>query len=306
VPSAETFALARLHRGRQQLLAGRAATAAARQWTLLDPGNIAGSWAQAGPALVASITAVQAEAARGAGEYVATAVQFDGGTSQPAGQVATRTFAGVASDGRSLDTLLGYPAFEVQAFLDGGMAADEALQAGLRHLQRIVVTQVQDAARIATGVGVVNDRAAAGYIRVTSAPSCSRCVILAGHWYRYNAGFARHPNCDCVSAPAGPHEQPQSPRALYEAMTPQQLRAAGWTAADAQAIDDGADLYQVTNAHRQLRSVNVAGRQVQATGHGASGRRVRLTPESIYSEARRLGWSRDETIRVLRLHGYIL
>jgi hypothetical protein len=308
VLAAEAVRLARLHRARQQLLGQHALTTARRTWGLVDAGAVAASWDAAGQQLTAFITTVQAEAARGATGYVATSLQLQGVTAAPAGSVPATAFAGVASDGRALESLLGYPAFEVQAFLDQGMAADQALRIGLQHLERIVLTQVQDAARISTGVAIVNDRGAAGYIRVTSPPSCSRCTILAGRWYRYNAGFNRHPGCDCVSAPASTGVQPESPRALFDAMTPEQRRKAGWSEADAKAIDDGADLYQVTNARRDLRSVSVAGRQVQTTGHG-SGRKkgsIRLTPESIYSEAQRLGWSRDETIRALRLHGYIL
>jgi hypothetical protein len=108
---------------------------------------------------------------------------------------------------------------------------------------------------------------------------------------------------------------------VFNAMTDAELKKAGWNTSDVRAIrEDGADIYQVTNAHRELRSVSIAGQQLKATGFGASrrslaGKRlgaggkqkaIRLTPESIYKEARRLGWSRDETIRVLKLHGYII
>src|SRR5690348_18342012 len=33
-------------------------------------------------------------------------------------------------------------------------------------------------------------------------PSCQRCAILAGRWYRWSQGFLRHPRCDCVNLPA--------------------------------------------------------------------------------------------------------
>lgn len=313
--------LALLQRTRQQQLARLAAEQTARIWERVQPDSIAGSWsAVAGPQVIDLVTQAQAEAARGAQEYVATAVGMQGETPNAAGAVNERSFTGWASDGRSLDGLLGYPAFEVQAFVDGGMPVAQALGIGLRHLQRIVATQVQDAARTSVGVAQVNDHKVHGYIRQLSPPSCSRCVILAGKWYRYNAGFNRHPLCDCVGAPATKDVQPASPKALFDSMSHDQLRKAGWTEADIKAINDGADLYQVTNAHRALRSVSIAGRTLQATDQGTTrrglaGKRLgagkkqrapRLTPESIYAEADRLGWSRDETIRVLKLHGYIL
>jgi hypothetical protein len=313
--------LGQLHRARQQGLVALVLGAVRRWWGVVDAGRPAASWAAVAPLVLAQVSSGQAEAARGAQEYVAAALTLAGSVPDPAGLVLSRAFAGVASDGRDLAGLLGYPAFEVGAFVDDGMPAEQALQVGSRHLARIVTTQVQDAARVATGVATVNDRRVRGYVRVLNLPSCSRCVILAGRWYAYNKGFERHPQCDCVHMPAAEVIEPESPRAVFDAMTDAELRKAGWNAADVQAIrEDGADIYQVTNAHRELRSVSIAGQQLRATGFGATrrslagkrlgaGRKrqvIRLTPESIYSEARRLGWSRDETIRVLKLHGYIL
>lgn len=120
--------------------------------------------------------------------------------------------------------------------------------------------------------------------------------------------------------PAAEVIDPQSPKALFDAMSPAELRKAGWSEADIRAIGDGADIYQVTNARRDLRSMSVAGRQVKTTLQGSTrrglagkrlgapkrGRAVRLTPDQIYAEADRLGWSRDEIIRQLKRHGFIL
>jgi hypothetical protein len=301
----DALRIARLHRARQQQLAAAAVRETRRRWGLLGGGDVGEAWQQIAGAVLRLVAAFQLEAARGADAYVGAVLTASGGTPRPAGQVATAALAGVASDGRDLGALLGYPAFEVSAFLAQGMDAGQALAIGGRHLDRIVQTQVQDSARVATGLAQVNDRAVRGYVRVVSLPACARCVELAGRWYRYNSGFERHPQCDCVMMPAAEVLQPQSPRALYEAMNVEQRKAAGWSGADVQAIADGADLYQVVNARRQLRTVTVAGQRLQATGVNAR-RRIRLTPESIYAEADRLGWSRDELLRALRAHGYIL
>lgn len=272
------------------------------------------------PLVLSIVTAGQGEAARGAQDYVTTAVTLSGSRSQPSGQVPPSAFAGVASDGRDLSTLLDYPVFQAAGLLAGGLDERAAAGVALRHLERIVVTQIQDASRVSVGVAMVNDRRIAGYVRQVTAPCCSRCAVLAGRWYRYNAGFARHPQCDCVNVPAAEVIMPQSPRALYESMTLAQRRVAGWSEADILAINDGADIAQVTNARRDLRSVSIAGRTVQTTLQGASrrglagqrlgaprgGRAVRLTPESLYAEAQRLGWSRDELIRQLYRFGYLI
>lgn len=309
------------HRSRQQRIALAVLRQLARLWAALDPASVRPSWDRAvGPAVLRLTTAAQLEAARGTQDYVTAAMGMWGAESDPFGTVPAGAFAGTASDGRPLGTLLLQPALDVEAFIGQGMAADRALAVGSRHLTRIAATQVQDAARVATGVAIVNDRKTHGWIRMVTPPSCSRCVVLAGKFYRYRQGFQRHPHCDCVHMPAPEVIEPQSPKALFDAMSPAELKRAGWSEADVKAINDGADLYQVTNARRDLRSMTVAGRQVQTTLQGSTrrglagkrlgaqkgGRAVRLTPEQIYAEADRLGWPRDEVLRQLKRFGFIL
>jgi hypothetical protein len=312
---ADVVSLARLHQQRQQQLALLATRSVENAWARMSPTDVAGSWsALVEPTVLSLVVHAQVEAARGVQEYVARTVDLQGAQPAPAGRVQTTAFAGVASDGRPLDSLLAYPVGQVEAFMAGGTPAADALAIGLRHLGRIVATQIQDTARAATGVAVVNDRRTAGYIRVVSGACCSRCAILAGRWYRYNAGFPRHPHCSCTQVAATREVVPQSPKTIFDAMTPEELRRAGWSDADVRAIGEGADIYQVTNAHRDLRSVTIAGRPLKTTlqgttAKGIAGKRlkvpVRLTPEAIYAEADRLGWSRDETIRQLTRFGYI-
>lgn len=304
----DVLRLAALHRARAQQLAAVAARQLALLWRTVAADNPQASWATVARRAQLVVSLAQSSAATGAQDYVDLATTLQGVAPDPAGTVPPSGFSGVASDGRPLDSLLSYPSFEVSAWLDQGMESPIALAAGARHLQRIAVTQIVDAARVATGVAIVNNRRTRGYIRVVTPPSCSRCTILAGRWYAYNAGFARHPHCDCTQAPAVEVERPQSPRAIYDSMTSEQRRTAGWSLADQKAIDDGADLYRVTNARRDLRSMQVAGRTVKTTLRGAMSRKaaIRLTPEAIYAEAQRLGWSRDEIIRQLTRNGYIL
>jgi hypothetical protein len=290
---------------------------ARRLWGRVDPGAVLASYDGAVAAsLETVVTAGQLAAADGAQQYVAAALDLQGADPDPVGTVDRRAFAGVASDGRDLASLLRIPAQDTVGLLAAGRVAEEALAAGLAQLERIVLTQVADASRVATGVAMANDRRVTGYVRVLTPPSCSRCVILAGQWYRWNKGFQRHPRCDCYHAPSSEVIKPQSPKAIFDSMDAGQLKKAGWSDADVRAIRDGADMFQVTNARRDLRSVTVAGRQVQTTGVGttrralagsrlrAAGKRkaVRLTPESIYDIA---GHDRDEALRLLRLHGYI-
>lgn len=296
--------LAQAHRLRQQQLAAAATQQTNRLWAFLA----AMGWAAIAPQMLATVRAALLEAARGAQDYVSAAVRMWGREPDPAGTVAERTFALTASDGRPLGSLLAQPSLEVAAFINRGMVAGQAREIGRRHLQRIVVTQVADAARVSTGVAVVNDRHIKGYVRHLTLPSCNRCIVLAGRWYRWSAGFERHPQCDCVHIPAAVSAEPISPKAIFDGLSDEERRAAGWSGHDVQAIDDGADLSRVTNAKRELRTLTVAGRPVKTTGVRFRGQRarVRLTPEAIYADAERLDWSRDETIAQLKRFGYIL
>lgn len=294
--------LAQLHRRRQQTIAQQLRTALRRLWRFVDVRDPQASWDRVSTRAAATMTAAQAEAARGADEYVAMSLRLLGADPDPVGTVAARAFAGVAADGRDLPGLLGYPAFEASAFVDQGMSGSQALAIGGRHLDRIAVTEAADAARVATGVAQVNDRRVRGFIRYLTLPSCSRCVLLAGRWYAVNTGFLRHPGCDCVMLPAAEVIEPQSPKSVFDDMSEAEQDKRFGTAG-AQAIRDGADVARVVNARRGMYTAG--GRKLTreaATGRG-TGRRVRLMPEQIYIEA---NGDRDEAIRLLKRFGYIV
>ena len=176
---------------------------------------------------------------------------------------------------------------------------------------RLVATLVADAGRSAAGVFAASRREECGHIRQLTPPSCQRCAVLAGRWYRWSDGFQRHPNCDCVMMP-GPRS------AAAYAVDPAEAYRRGdisdLSKAQVQAIEDGADISQVVNVRRGLTEVNFMGRRLSASTEGttvrglASRRRTgrnlsaRLTPESIY----RVADDRADALRMLKLHGYIL
>lgn len=320
----EVVALAAAHRFRQQQIAGAADAETGRLWGFV---RMLG-WGRVSGRLTRVARLAMASAARGSQDYTAAAVRGWGEEPDPAGDVDEAAFAFAASDGRPLETLLEQPALEVRSLMAGGVGAGHAHEVGRRHLSRIVVTQVADAARGATGVAIANDRKLKGYVRHLTLPSCARCIILAGQWYRWSDGFARHPQCDCVHVPAAVSAIPSSPREIYDSLDDEGRRKAGWSGLDQRAIDDGADLFQATNYRKELRSVTIAGRPIKATAVGTTRRglagkrlgalekrageryrrtaRVRLTPEQIYADADRLGLSREETIQILKTHGYIV
>lgn len=275
-------------------------------------------WPQVGSQLTALVTAAQLGAARSAAEYVPAVLESLGIAAEPAAAVSAGAFAGTASDGRPLETLLYGAVTTAKAAVARGVESPEALRAGGRWLDMVVQTQVADASRTATGVQIAVRPQVTGWVRMVNIPSCSRCVVLAGKFFRWNRGFERHPGCDCIHIPAVEavaDELKLDPRKIIESGN-----ARGLSKADTRAIvEDGADPAQVINARRGMETAAVYGRTLKVTNEGVTrrgvaGRRLaeqggsytrtpRLRPEAIYRLA---GDDRDEVIRLLRRFGYLI
>jgi hypothetical protein len=296
----------------QQTIARRAADAAQGWWGQLDQADLTGSWlGGVGSRVVAAVAAGQLTAASVSDGYVPAQVAAQGGTPAPEGQVAVSSLAGVASDGRDLSTLLYLPVITTKQRIAVGMPLPDALDAGLRQLVMMASTQVQDAGRVAAGVGIVAERQLVGYVRQLTPPSCARCAVLAGRFYRWNRGFQRHPRCDCIHRPvyrgdsdtASASARTDS-RAYFNSLQPAEQDRV-FTAAGAQAIRDGSDLNQVVNARRGMSTAGVT--TEGTTVSGVAGRRLagqpRLMPEQIYQMA---AGNRDEAIKLLARNGYLL
>lgn len=291
--------MAAAHYRRQTTLARRASAQVGRLWSQVDPGRIRASWAALTAQALTVLASAQTTAAAGAGVYVGDALEAQGVDPEPVARVAPARFAGVASDGRDLAGLLEQPVARSLARIARGDRAARALTAGRLELDLIVRTQIADAGRVADGVAIVARPQVSGYVRMLSLPSCSRCIILAGRRYRWNAGFKRHPRCDCRHIPAAEDADDlrTDPTRAFDGMpAAEQDRLFG--TAGAQAIRDGADLAQVVNARRGVYTA--AGRTFTTA---AAGGRARLMPEQIYREA---GGDRAEAIRLLRLHGFLI
>ncbi len=296
--------LAAGHIADQVALADAASAGAGDLWKNVDPGRIVSSWTGLVGQAMVELTAAQLAAARQADSYVDSALDVQGVNASSAGQVAAYRLSGIASDGRGLDTLLQEPMIGALLGIRGGASPDEALAAGLVQLDMIVRTQVADAGRVSDGLAIAARRHSGGYTRMLTPPSCPRCAILAGNWYRWNAGFRRHPRCDCRSIPASEDaagDLTTSPRAYFDGLaTAEQDRL--FTRAGAQAIRDGADINQVVNARRGMYTAG--GRQLtrESTTRRGSSPGARLMPEQIYVEA---GGNREQAITLLRRFGYL-
>lgn len=284
---------------------------ARRAWASVSVNHITESWQGPSRGLTVALAASQVDAAIAGTTYGAFALAEQGSWAAPSAWVDPSRFGGGwASSGARMGTVLETPVIRAKQAIAAGVSPQEALRTGLGALLGIVSLQVNDAGRVAAGVDLAT-RTGTGWVRMLNPPSCDRCVVLAGRWYRWNQGFRRHPSCDCVHVPsrAGSLEAALSeglvddPYAFFRSLSEaDQDRIFG--PLRAQAIRDGADIYQVINSRR--------GRQGAFTTEGTTRRghageflrpgQRRMTPETIY----RLHPRREDALRVLREHGYIL
>ena len=251
------------------------------------------------------------------------------------------SFAGIASDGRDLETLVTGAVARSFERLNRGDSPAAAVQAGANYLVLVTGTQISDAGRAADQVAITAAMPAApaveptsplgvtppsrkklqyGWVRMLTPPSCSRCAILAGQFYKWNDGFLRHPLCDCRHIPATEDltdALTTDAKAYFNSLTEAQQNYF-FGAANSQAIRDGADIYQVVNATTRKGAMFTAdnGRRYTREGttrrgfanarisrSGLKGKVLRPTPWQIYRDAQ---GDRAEAVRLLRKFGYIL
>lgn len=279
----DAVAVAEAHYRRQVALARRIGAETARIWRTMDTDFIDAWWARnAGDRMFAAVAGAQLLSAHDADRYLDQVLAAQDIDPDSEGDVNPQAFAAIASDGRPLDSLLYEPVITTKTAIGQGDTPTRAARGGLAQLDMIVRTQLADAGRVAVGVALSARRHVGGYVRMLSPPSCSRCVILAGRFYRWNAGFQRHPRCDCRHIPTRENlgsDLTTNPRAYMESLSQDELeRVLG--KAGAQAFNDGADLNQIVNARRGMEAAGVTETRVNEQGFTVNVRhRTRATRE---------------------------
>jgi len=255
--------VAGLHARTRRRFAQVAAGEAARLWSQVDPDRIGLSWLSLLPRLLVLLTGAQTAAAARADGYLDEVLDAQGITPRAVGRVSATALAGVASDGRDLADLLYQPAVRTLVGIQRGATVDQALAGGGAGLDMLVRTQVADAGRVADGVATAA-RDVPGYRRMLVGGGCDRCAVLAGKYFRWNAGFDRHPRCDCVHVPAREDtadEVMTDPKKYFASLSAAE-QDRQFTKAGAEAIRLGADMGQVVNARRGARGLLTAGARV--------------------------------------------
>lgn len=302
-------------------LASATAATVVAEWAAVDETDISGSWVDRLARVLAVVTGGQLTAARRADPYLDRLL--DG---RRDAHLVPELFAGIAPDGRPLLSLFMYPVWVTLRALTLGVPVARAMAHGAAFTDLLVRTVVADTGRAAVQAGMVGELAVTSYVRVVELPACARCILLAGQEYSTTSGFLRHPRCDCTMAPVTKRFRPPPVDAsdVYRRMSVEQRRKA-FGAAGARAIDDGADIAQVVNARRGMKTVTAYGRKVESTIEGVTKRglagkrlgnfedrrrrgqryRVSKTPRLMPAEIYRLADDREHAIRLLKKHGYL-
>lgn len=318
--------LADQHFNGRRLLALTASTSLLYLWREnVDPANIYRSWRSVIPKASETISELQTRAATDGQQYM-TATLNDVGIDPAGPQLNPAGFAGFTypldrSPARMLEESLEFPAFRALHSTRQGGSPERALAAGADSLATMGASAVTDAGRQADGVAAATEPAISGYVRQVEPGACSRCMIIAGRRFRTNDGFLRHPNCLCEHVPiirGGDSPPVQDAYELFNALS-EADQDRRFTQAGAQAIRDGADIYQVVNARRGM-STTEGGSLVTSAGmtrtrsggyRGTAGQIMarnnvqgaRMMPEEIYKRA---GGNQRLINEQLERYGYTL
>lgn len=294
-----------------------AVVAVRRQWRRVTT-DFDASYAVVEPTLLAIVSTAQERVAAGALAYVPAVLEETGQVVDAVAQPTISRLVGVAGDGRPVDSLLYGAVTHAKTLVGSGTPPTQALRRSGRWLTMATSTVLSDTSRQAESLGM-GVQPVTGYVRMLVPPSCSRCAILAGRWYRKSDGFQRHPGCDCRHIPsteAMAGDITVNPRDYFDSLDPAEQDRI-FTKAGAEAIREGADIGQVVNASRgmsrsqsgRMATRDVYGQQLYTTVEGTTRRgrayrpgAQRLMPESIQA----IATDREDYLRLLRLNGYIL
>jgi hypothetical protein len=318
-------AVAAEHSRRHRLLNARVAAALAAAWADVDPADLTASWdAGAGQAATRAVTAAQALAAARATGYVEAALGAAGESVTVPFRIVPAAFAGFVADGRPVGAAL-YASI-IGAKTATGLRRPDAMTVGRNTLVRIGVSEVQATARLADGAVIAATPHVTGYWRGVNLPSCGRCIILSGKWFARNAGFQRHPRCDCYHIPVAHPDAAdiETPEKMFGKLSAAEQDAA-FGKAGAAAVRAGADPGQIVNVTGRASGLarpgerfttegttkrGLAGKQLAGGGYTrVSGERYRrarqgrLTPAAILDE---FGGDPDRYTQALIANGYVI
>ena len=310
--------VAKNHQRTVNNITSAAVVEADKAWRMVDVDNLDASWRLVAPSAVAVVGAAQVAVAQQSDTYLSRLAGQYGVDDSPAGRVNANEFRMFTGSGIDLATYLASSVGAVKGLIGQGWTPPQALQSGRARFANSIITTVTDQGRQATqtAMGV---RASGlnrgggwigGYTRMVSPGACSRCIVLAGRRYQTDEAFLRHPGCKCThipSAEAVDDDPTTDPHAAFESMTREE-QDERFGKANAEAIRQGADIFQVVNATNRGGVYTAGGSRYTRSGttrrglYGATSKAARMTPETIFKTAK----TPDEAVRLLRQYKYIL
>lgn len=311
------LAVAEAHQAQQAQQRARAVALILAAWATLDTEDMVRSWINdVGQRIYVLLSLVQRILASDAGPFVRQSLDAEGVDLAGLSDVNPDNFAGIASDGRDLESLLAGAVIRARIRIRRGQSTAEAMEAGALFLRAVANTQLSDAGRAADQVAIIaaepepirGRKPTVGWVRMLQPPSCGRCAILAGRFYRWSEGFLRHPNCDCRHIPAIENvagDLTTDPKLYFDSLSEAEQNQL-FGKANAEAIRAGADMARVINASSRKNGMFTAdnGRRYTRAGTGRRGRQVlRPTPWQIMHDAK---GNIEEARRMLREFGYIV
>jgi hypothetical protein len=287
-----------------------------RSWAEVAPNAISESWAQQIAPLKNGFERLRRSVAVDSAIYTPLALVEQDSYQAADAFVDVDAFMPTLATGGDLEEALYVPAIRTKEAIGRGVGVSESLEIGKQALYGVLTSALADTGRQVGGVTVAA-RPNVGYTRMLNPPSCERCVVLAGRFYRWNTGFLRHPRCDCVHVPTGVKSTAAAraegliddPYEYFNGLSKaEQDKIFG--KAYAQAVRDGSDIFQVVNSKRGRLKHGLFTTE-GTTRRGYAGAKLkrgqkRLTPEGIYSLAGKENLTREQTLSLLEQHGYIL
>jgi len=262
------------------------------------------------PSLIAIANTAQKRVAVAAAEFVPATLHATGlaKSDVPSWSIDTRQWVGTVGDGRPTESLLYGAVIHTKSAIKEGASTPEALAAGSQWLSASLGSLLSDTAR---GVeqAATYARPVAGYVRMLTPPSCGRCVVLAGKWFRMNRGFERHPGCDCIHVPA-PESVAEDMRVnavdyLHSLDESSLAKVLGSKANARTWLEFGQDsptqtMNQLINAYRKtggIRTAQIYGKSVKYTLEGTTRRGVAYHQMSRVRALSAMGESKDGRYR---------
>ena len=278
----------------QQQISAITTASAKKLWKRMGP-DFSSSWADIRPEMLNIVQLGRAAAASSSLGYTSAVLAETGQVAAPVGVVNPSAFLSSAPDGRPMGSLLDETVIKAKIGVQRGSSVSSALDLGGRWLTAMLLTVMADTGRAVVSVDIAQRPTLTGYVRMLNPPSCERCVILAGKYFKWNQGFLRHPRCDCRHVPASEDiggDLRTDPYAYFKSLSPE-AQEKTFGRIEARAIREGADIYRV---------VNLKGRGL-ATAKGALkfGTPSQMTIDDIF----RTAGTRTNAIRMMEREGYI-